>query len=152
MVHRGRARRRRRSEGRVPSFAGLLLYAGGLVLLNVMPGWQVLPVLTPAAAPVIAWVNLALIVLLVGQAMILVDDRLRIRAMVRYVAGLAALAALGQLWILFPFNIESWDPGWVPVFHAVIAALVIWDVWVTCKAAVALVHGGRAPRLAASHA
>lgn len=152
MARRRRTRSRRRSEGRVPSFAGLLVYAGALVLLNVVPGWELLPVLTPEAAPAMALVNLALIVLLVGQAMILVDDRTRVRSLVRYMAGLVTLLALGQFWVLFPFNIESWDPGWGPVFHWVIAALIVWDVWVTSKSAVALVQGGRAPRLAASHA
>lgn len=148
MAHRRKSRRRRRSEGVVPSYAGLLVYAGALVLINVFPGWGILPVITPKAAPVIALVNLALIVLLVGQALILVDDRLRTRALVRYVAGLVVMVALGQLWILFPFNIESWDPGWGPVFRWVIAVLFAWDVVVTCKAAVALAHGARAPRLA----
>ncbi len=153
MARRFRTRRRRRGTAeRTPSFAGILMYAAGLVLLNVLPGWEVLPFLTTDAVPVMALANLALIVGLLGQAMFLVDDRPRLRALVTYVLCLIWLAVLAQALILFPFDIGSWDVAWATTIEWVLLALVAWDVWVACKAAVRLVQGRRLPRLAASHA
>lgn len=145
-------RRRRRGQAVSPSFAGMLTYAAGLVLLNVMPGWQVVPILTADAAPIVALVNLALIVGLVGQALFLVDDRPRLRALIRYTISLILLVALSRAVVVFPFDLGSWGQDWATTIRLTLYALIAWDVWAASTAAVRMVQGRRTPRLAASHA
>jgi len=151
MGRQGRSRRRR-GQAVSPSYAGMLMYATALVLFNVLPGWEVLPVLTSDAAPIIALVNLAFIVGLVGQAMFLVDDRPRVRAFVRYAISVLFLVALARAVVVFPFDLGSWGEEWATVIRLTLYALMAWDIWIASTAAVRMVQGRRAPRLAATHA
>lgn len=146
------ARRRNRSEGLVPNLFGVLVFALLLVLVNVWPGWEVLPFLTDDAHATVAVLNLVLIIGVVSQAACLVEDSPRLRALGSYVIGLATMVLLGRLWQDFPFALDDLDPAWASSIRLVLAALFAWATWATIRAAVRLVRGRGAPRLSAMHA
>lgn len=146
------ARSRRRRDERMPAIAALLGYATLLVLLNVVPGWEVLPVLTAAAEPAVALLNLALIVLLVSRAVALVEPSPRLRAGARYVVALVCLALLADLWRTFPFEFGSQPESWASALRLVLAVLAVVAVLAGTRSAAGIVRGRRAARLSASHA
>jgi hypothetical protein len=136
----------------MPYLVGVLMYAVLLVVLNVRPGWEAAPFLTDAAAPVIELLNLAIIGALVAQAVSVVDENPRVRAIASYGISLLCLAAVAQLWTLFPFDFGSWGEGWPTATRMVLVALFAWAFICACRSAVRLVCGRRMPRLAACHA
>lgn len=152
-MHQHSARRpRRRTDARATYVVGLGLNAGLLVLINVVPGWEAVPFLTPGAEPAIALLNLALIGELVAQSMSMVDERLRLRALASYAISLLCMAAVAQLWVAFPFDFGSAQEAWAGATRMVLVGLFGWAVLSACRAAVRVVRGRRAPRLSASHA
>ena len=152
-MHRQRpTRRRRRHDERVPAIASVLVLAAMLVALNVMPGWEALPVLTPAAESAVALVNLALIVLLVSRAVGLVEPSPRLRAGARYVVALIGMALIAQVWTTVPLDFGDAPEPWVSAMRLVLAGLFAWAVLVGARSAVAIVRGRRVVRLSASHA
>lgn len=143
---------RRRNDARATYVVGLILTAGLLVLINVFPGWESLPLVTPAAESAVALLNLALIGELVAQAMSMVDERARLRAVASYGISLLCMAAIAQLWIAFPFDFGDAQETWAGATRMVLVGLFAWTVLSACRAAVRVVRGRRAPRLSASHA
>ena len=150
-MHRQAARSRRRDE-RMPAIASILGYALALVLLNVVPGWQVLPFLTPAAEHAVSLANLALIVMLVSRAIALVEPSPRLRAAARYVVALICLALLAELWVTFPFQFGFEPESWASATRLVLGGLFAVAVVVGMRSAAGIVRGRTAPRLSTSHA
>lgn len=146
------ARSRRRRDERVPALTAVLVVAALLVVLNVLPGWEALPVLTPAAESAVAMLNLALIVLLVSRAVALVEPSPRVRAAARYLIALISLALLADLWATMPVDFGSNPDPWVSATRLVLAGLLVWAVLAGARAAVAIVRGRQSARLSASHA
>lgn len=149
-MHRQAARSRRRDE-RMPAIASILGYALVLVLLNVVPGWQAVPFLTPAAEHAVALANLALIVMLVSRAVALVEPSPRLRAAARYTVALIALALLAELWVTFPFQFGFEPESWATTTRLVLAGFFVLAVVVGIRSAAGIVRGRPAPRLSASH-
>ena len=150
-MHRQAARSRRRDE-RMPAIASILGYALALVLLNVVPGWQVLPFLTPAAEHAVSLANLALIVMLVSRAIALVEPSPRLRAGARYVVALICLALIGELWVTFPFQFGFEPDSWASATRLLLVGFFVLAVAVGVRSAAGIVRGCPAPRLSASHA
>jgi hypothetical protein len=147
-----RRRRRRRHDPRAPYVVGVLLYAGGLALLNVWPTWEAMPFLTDGAATAMALLNVTLITGLVSQAIYVVDSNARMRAAASYGMGLLNMVVLGLLWRDFPFDFGTWGPEWAQATRLLIAVLFVWAAYVALRSTVGVVRGRRPPRLAPSHA
>lgn len=147
-----RRRASRRRDERVPAVAAVLGYGLLLVLINVLPGWQSLPVLTSAASSAVALVNLALIVLLVSRAVALVEPAPRVRAIASYLVALIALALISDVWGALPFDFGDEPQPWITATHLVLAGVFVWVVIVGARSAVGVVRGRRATRLAPGHA
>jgi hypothetical protein len=150
-MHRQAARIRRRDE-RMPAIASLLGYAVVLVLLNVVPGWEVVPFLTPAAEHAVSLANLALIVMLVSRAIALVEPSPRLRAATRYAVALICLALVADLWTTFPFDFGSEPESWASATRLVLSGLFVLALIAGMRSAAGIVRGRTAPRLSASHA
>lgn len=150
-MDRQAARIRRRDE-RMPAIASVLGYTVILVLLNVVPGWQVVPFLTPAVDHAVSLANLALIVMLVSRAVALVEPSPRLRAAARYVVALICLALLAELWVTFPFQFGFEPESWASATRLVLGALFVLALVVGVRSAAGIVRGRTAPRLSASHA
>jgi len=150
-MHRQAARSRRRDE-RMPAIASILGYALVLVLLNVVPGWQVVPFLTPAAEHAVSLANLALIVMLVTRAIALVEPSPRLRAAAQYVVALICLALVAELWVTFPFQFGFEPESWASATRLVLGGFFVLAVVVGVRSAAGIVRGRTAPRLSAIHA
>lgn len=149
-MHRSVRTRRRRSDGRASYLVGLAIYGGLLVLVNVQPSWEALPFLTPAAEPVVATLNLALILSLVAQAVYVVDDSARLRAAAAYVLSILYFVVLAEAWNAFPFSLGDDGEAWATTIQMVLAGLMAWAALRACRAAVRIVRGRAGPRLSPS--
>lgn len=152
-----RTRSRLRNDGRVSYLLWLMIYGALLILIDVRPGWESVPLFTSAAEPAFGLLSLALIVSLVAQAAYAVDDNPRLRAGVTYGVSLIYLAVLAQAWNAFPFDLGAVvggqvDEGWDSAIHMILAGLFVWAFMRAARAAVRLVQGRRAPRLASGRA
>ena len=93
---------------------GYLIAAGINVVawyaINVWPGWAIAPFLTPDTPQVLGVVNAAIVTAIVSNLVYLVYDPRWVRALGDLVSAAVALAALVQLWLVFPFAFEDPTP------------------------------------------
>jgi hypothetical protein len=117
---------RRTAGGTVPASAsagyiaavvvnGVLLY-----LIDVAPGWEAVPFLTPAMTLVLGLVNATLVAGLVANLVYTVADPPRLRALGDLVTTSIGLAALVRIWQVFPFDFAH-DAVW-----EVVARTALW--------------------------
>jgi peptidoglycan/LPS O-acetylase OafA/YrhL len=145
-------RRRRRREDRVPALFAVLVYAALLLVVNVAPSWEAVPFFTSDAASVFALVNVSLVASLVAQTVYLVDDNPRLLALGAYVISLINVVLIVQTWKVFPFDFGTLDASWAQATRMVLAGCFAWALYTAARAAVRLVRGRNAPRLAATRA
>jgi hypothetical protein len=102
----------------------IVVNAALLWAINVWPGWQAVPFLTPAAASVIGPVNTVLVAAIIVNAVFLVAPF----RLVKVLGDLAVLAigmpAILRLWQVFPFDSGDGWAGW-PVVVRVLLILGI---------------------------
>ena len=78
---------------------GLLLF-----VVNVWPGWQVLPFLSDRMVEVLPWINASLAVGIVASLINLIFDRPWLKAIGDLATTVIGLVAMVQLWTVFPFT------------------------------------------------
>ncbi|WP_194793261.1 hypothetical protein [Raineyella fluvialis] len=83
--------------------ASILINAALYYLINVRPGWQAVPFLTPDTTMVLGIVNASIITTLVANAIYLVADLRWLRALGGVATSAVALVALFAIWRVFPF-------------------------------------------------
>lgn len=93
-----------------------------LVLVNVTPGWSVLPFLTADMAIVLPWINASMIVGIVVNAVFVVADGRRVKGLGDLITEVVGLGAMIVLWQVFPFDFGSDASAWATVVRV---ALVI---------------------------
>jgi hypothetical protein len=120
-----RATRRRPSAAvrRAGYLIAILINAALLYLINVWPSWHVVPFLTPATTAVLPWINGSIIVGMVANAVYLFVDARWVRAFGDVATTAVGLAALVQVWIVFPFEFNPATP-WTLLARLVIALTV----------------------------
>jgi hypothetical protein len=91
-------------------------------LVNVWPGWQVIPFLTPDTTFVIPIVNVSLVAGVVVNAIYLVRDTPLVRALGDLVTTSIALVVLLRLWQVFPFDLSA---GWDTVTRMLLALVTV---------------------------
>jgi hypothetical protein len=100
----------------------LLIY-----LINVWPGWDVLPFLTAGTTQVLPLINLSL---MAGVAVNLVylayDARWLVAAGGLVTTGIG-LSAIVRLWQVFPFDFAT-GSAWVPVVRALLVVAMVGSV------------------------
>lgn len=118
---------------RVWLIAWVLIGVGLLTAINVRPGWEQVPFLTPETAAALGPINLSLAIN-VGVALLLLSyDRPVLRTGGAILQSAAAGAACYTLLTVFPFDFsQSWADWsgvvrlvlWVAIFATVVAVLV----------------------------
>jgi hypothetical protein len=98
---------------------GLFLYA-----LNRWPGWDAVPFLTPDTERVIGIVNASIVTGIVANAIYVLADPLRLRALGEIVTSAVGLAAVIGIWRVFPFDFSSGFPWDVVVRVLLVVAIV----------------------------
>jgi hypothetical protein len=77
-------------------------------LINVEPGWQVLPFLTPETPQVLALLNFSVIAAIVINTAYLLYDAPWCRALGDFLLAVVGLAVLERIWRVFPFTFTGW--------------------------------------------
>ncbi|WP_374971011.1 hypothetical protein [Terrabacter sp. BE26] len=108
-----------RSRGRRAGYVGSIVVNLILLwLINVWPGWQVVPFLTAATVLVLGAVNASIIARIVADAVNVVLDRPRVRALGDIVSIGFGLVALARIWQVFPLDVVG--TGWEVVARVVL--------------------------------
>lgn len=119
----------------------LLVDAALLYLVNVRPGWQAVPFLTPETLAVLDAVNLTLVVSLVASTIYLVADPPWLRALGDLVVAVVGLLALVALWRVFPFDLAGQAFDWALVARVLLVLGSVGTVIAILAALVRLVAG-----------
>ncbi|KGJ73386.1 hypothetical protein GY21_11560 [Cryobacterium roopkundense] len=97
-------KRRQRAGARRTGYAlGLLINGAVLYAVNVWPGWQAVPYLTDEAGQLLGLVNLSLIAGMFTNAIYLIVDYPRLKALGDLVTLGIGIAVLVSVWQVFPF-------------------------------------------------
>ena len=88
---------------RVGYLVAVLLNAAILVALNVWPGWESLPWLTPDASQILGWVNVAIMVSMVANLVYSVRDEME-REIGDAIVTAVGLVVLIRIWQVYPFE------------------------------------------------
>lgn len=88
----------------------LLLY-----FVNVSPGWEVVPFLTPATADVLPWVNATMIAGVVANALYVAWDPRWFKALGDIVTTSIGIAAMVRIWQVFPLDFTASGIDWALV-------------------------------------
>ena len=107
---------------------------------NVWPGWQVLPFLTDETVEVLPWINASLAVGVVANVVNLIFDRAWLKSFGDIVTTSVGLAAMIQLWAVFPFDFGDSTFPWVAIVRTLLGIAIIGSAIAIVVAAVAFVR------------
>jgi hypothetical protein len=110
-----------------------------LWLVNVRPGWEVVPFLTPEMAQVLPLVNASMAAGLVAQLVYVVADPRWLRASGDLVVTTVGLVAIMALWRTFPFTFAGTSFDWALVVRILLGLGVVGSVIGVVVALVTLV-------------
>jgi hypothetical protein len=102
----------RRTGRRIGYIVAILVNVAFAWILNVWPGWQEIPFLTPAAGDVVPLVNFSLTVAVVANLVYLFADGVRVKAFGEMVVGVVNLMVTAVLLEVFPFSFTGYWAGW----------------------------------------
>lgn len=120
------AQARPRTAGRRGTYlAGALADVTLLVLINVSPGWQDVPVLTDAAAGVVVAVDIGLAIALVVNLLCLAHPRRPLTAVGDVVSTAAGLVALIRTLQVFPFTFTDSTTDWATVVRLTLVSIIV---------------------------
>jgi hypothetical protein len=125
---------------------GAIVNAALLFMVNVRPGWRLVPFLTDDTPLVLGLVNTSLVVGLLSGLLCAVVDAPRMRALADLAQNAVGLAALVRIWQVFPFAFEGDGVDWALVARWVLGIGMFGSVIALLSAVVRLVFGGHRAR------
>ena len=117
-----------RSSRRLGYVVAIVINAVLLYVINRSPGWQAVPFLTDDTAQVLGLVNASILAGIVANCVYLVWDPRWLRAVGDIVTTSIGLAALVQLWSVFPFAFGAAAINWELVARWVIGVGIAGSV------------------------
>ncbi len=99
-----------------------------LVAINVTPGWRSVDVLTPSTSEIIGWVNLVLAFGLAVNVLYSAYDPLWLLDLGDLATSALGLAALIQIWKVFPFDFSGWPGDWGQIARLVLIVAIVGTV------------------------
>jgi hypothetical protein len=135
--------RRRRRSPRVGYVVAVLVNAILLYLVNVAPGWEAVPFLTPQMTELLPLLDLALIVGAVSNLVYVVWDPPRLRALGDLVGAVVALVLGLRTYQVFPFDFSTLSYDLTTLARIVVVLGIVGAAAAILGALVALVRGGR---------
>jgi hypothetical protein len=149
MIRHSTPRRRPRTLGTV---AGRFLGAGAwltvLLLVNVWPGWHVLPFLSAEAGSVVWLVNLCISVRIVAQLLYLLDGGTILAAATHYLIVLIDMIVAAEILLVFPFDFGDDGANWAATMRILLLTAVVVSGLRAVGASLVLAKTIRAARLA----
>ncbi|WOP19292.1 hypothetical protein [Raineyella sp. LH-20] len=119
----------------------VLVVAVLLYLMNVSPGWRVVPILTSETSLVLGSVNAALGVVLLANLLYLVVDSRPVRGLGGLATSGVSMIALFRIWEVFPFHFADTGFDWVVLTRVLLVAAIVGTV-VGLVASGAMMLGG----------
>jgi hypothetical protein len=101
-----------------------LINIGILFAVNVVPGWEVLPFLTPDTDLALPLVNLSLAVGVLANVVYVAYDPVWLKAVGDLITGLVGLAAMARIWVVFPFDFSAYSFNWGLLTRFVLAVAI----------------------------
>jgi hypothetical protein len=86
-----------------------------IYLVNVSPGWDAVPFLTPATTEVLPWVNASMIAGVVANAVYVAWDPRWFKALGDVVTTSIGIVAMVRIWQVFPFDFTGSSFDWALV-------------------------------------
>ena len=112
MAHSHPARRPSAGARRTGYGFAIVISTAMLVVLNVSPGWQVIPFLTSDTTQVLWLVNLSMAAGIAANLVYLAYDPPWLRSLGDLVTTGIGLAAVIRIWQVFPFDLPAgWSAG-----------------------------------------
>ena len=101
-----------------------LINIGILFAVNVVPGWEVLPFLTPDTDLALPLVNLSLAVGVLANVVYVAHDPVWLKSVGDLITGLVGLAAMARIWVVFPFDFSAYSFNWGLLTRCVLAVAI----------------------------
>ncbi len=101
------------------------MYAVGLVLVNVAPGWDALPFLTEDTTLVLTVVNASMVASLAANLVYLVHDPRWLHSLGDAVTAVFSLVAGLRLWEVFPFDFGDTAVDWALVARVLLLVGIV---------------------------
>lgn len=144
-----RATNRRRSPGVASRRAGytvaVVVNAVLLFLVNVTPGWSILPFLTPDMALVLPWINASMVAGIVVNAVYLIRDTPRVKGFGDLITEVIGLVAMIGLWQVFPFDCGAGSSGWATVVRVALVIGIVGTIIAMIVSVVMVIRGTARP-------
>jgi hypothetical protein len=102
-----------------------LINAGLLYVVNIWPGWEAVPFLTAESVVVMGLVNASVASNVVANAVYLLHDPPRWKALGSMATTIVGILALMRIWQVFPFDFGSSTFSWPLVIRTVLAVSII---------------------------
>ncbi len=131
----------RRAGRRIGYAVAILVNLALLWIINIWPGWQAAPFVTPTAVDVVPLINASIVVTILANLMYIVVDGTRVKAAGEIVTGLFGVAVSGALLTVFPFDFAAYAFPWEPVVRIVLVVALFGTCVAVLVNLVRLVRG-----------
>ena len=111
-THHPVVRRPSAAARRFGYLVAVAITVAGWYLINIAPGWDSLPFLTPAVSDVLGLLNLSLAVSVAVNLLYVVRDPRWLKALGDLATTVIGLAVLMRVWQVFPFDFSAYTFGW----------------------------------------
>jgi hypothetical protein len=97
-------------------------------MVNVWPGWEVVPFLTAQTGDVVWAVNLSLLAGLIANLAYVVHDPVWFKALGDLITTAVGLVPAVLLWRVFPFDFSGYSFGWAVVVRVVLMVGIVGGI------------------------
>jgi hypothetical protein len=104
-----------------------------LFLVNVTPGWSILPFLTPDMAGIVV------------NAVYLIRDTPRVKGFGDLITEVIGLVAMIGLWQVFPFDFGAGSSGWATVVRVALVIGIVGTIIAMIVSVVMVIRGTARP-------
>jgi hypothetical protein len=123
-----RTRRPPVATRRVGYVVAVLVNAAMLYAANVWPGWETLPFLTEETSQVMPMINASIAVSLVANVVYVLRDPRWLKALGDVATTTVGLAAIVQMWQVFPFDFDDRGFDWTLTVHVLLGIAIVGSV------------------------
>jgi len=116
---------RRPAARRAGYVVSIIVNVALVYLINVRPGWQIVPFLTDATPAVLGLVNASIVATVAANAVYVVYDPRWLRALGGMATTGVGLAAMVRIWRVFPFDFDDSTLDWVLIFRIMLAVGIL---------------------------
>jgi hypothetical protein len=112
-----------------------------LFLINVTPGWSILPFLTAGMSTVLPWINASMVAGILANAVYLLVDTPLVKSIGDLLTEAVGLVAMIRLWQVFPFDFGAEPNAWATVVRVVLIVGIVGTVIAMIVSIVTAIRG-----------